>query len=379
MATIFIAHENQGTAKLISDAALSQGHQVLGVVYTAADVEKQAHQAEIAILSVNLPDVDLFSVIPTVQSNNPAISIVPTLNGTEGGEIWQQILAYELRDALVSPNNMDSVVEVINKAILHMEGAAGGEHSADGSHQDSYVITVASSRGGVGKTMFAVNLALAMTQLQAKLTLLDYSMSSGDFFTVLDQVPRNTMVDAISQGMGMDDILLQNIMSEHPSGFNYLACPNDDFDFYGFDYDSSAALIEASRTIAPFTVIDTGVYDLPPTNAAVEQADLVYFLTNRDLSRLMSLQKLIKSYQERDIPAEKFKVIVNMAEWGTEITEEEIEELLEHPVTAYLPSIPIEATFSINSGKPMTQANSDLPIISVIRKLAEYTLQRWEV
>jgi pilus assembly protein CpaE len=373
MANVLVAHESPGTGQLIGDALKQAGHQITLVTQSGTQAVDQASGAELAYISINLPDLDGLSVIRSIKSSSPQLPIIPVFSGSEGGDIWQQILQLNLRDVLVNPTQADQVVDAANKAFEHSHD--GGEYR-EGESQ-SYVVSVASARGGVGKTIFAVNLAICMAQQHADLCLVDYSMSSGDFFTTLDQVPRNTLQDAISQGQGIDDILLRNLISEHPMQFSYLACPNDDFDFYSFDYESATSLIAAARSIKPYVIIDTGVYDLPPTNAAVEHSDLVYFITSRDLGRLMSLQKLIKSYADRDIPADKFKVIVNMAEWGTEITEDEIEEVIEHPVTAYLPSIPIEATYSINSGKPLAQANADLPIVSVMHKLAEYTISQW--
>jgi len=378
MATILIAHENESTAQLIRQSLETAGHQILLTAHSGAEVVNESSHAELYIISINLPDMDGLSVIRTVLNNHPTAPIIPVMSGSEGGEIWQQILQMSLRDVMVNPADGAAVMDAVNKAIEHTH--TGGEGSyAEGVDGGSYMVAVASARGGVGKTVFAVNLAICMAQMQAQLSLIDYSMNAGDFFTVLDQVPRHTVQDAISQGDGLDDVLLRNIISEHPLGFDYLACPNDEFDFYSFDYEHSGSLLNAARSLKPYVVVDTGVYDLPPTNAAVDQADLVYFLTNRDLGRLMSLQKLLKSYMDRDQPSDKFKVIVNMAEWGTEITEEEIEEVIEHPVTAYLPSIPIEATYSINSGKPLAQANADLPIVNVMQKLAEYTIRKWDV
>lgn len=375
MANILIAHEDRGTVKLILNAVQSAGHSIVAELNAGSDVMAKAAATDLVFISVNLPDVDSISVIRSLKASQPHLPIIPVFNGSEGGDVWQKILQLNLRDTLVNPKDPGQVINAVNEAIMHMQ--AGDEYAAEGSQ--SYVVSVASARGGVGKTIFAVNLAICMAQQQADLCLIDYSMSPGDFFTTLDQVPRNTIQDAIAAGQGIDDVLLRNLTSSHPLGFSYLACPNDDFDFYSFDYDSATSLIQAARSLNPFVIIDTGVYDLPPTNAAVENSDLVYFVTNRDLSRLMSLQKLIKSYARRDVQVEKFKVIVNMAEWGTEITEEEIEEVIEHPVTAYLPSIPVESTYSINSGKPLAQSSSDFPIINVMHKLAQYTISHWNV
>jgi pilus assembly protein CpaE len=371
MPSVLIAHEDKTSAEAIAAAVQSSGDfEVAAIVSTAAEASQHIGSVEVAVISLYLQDADAFGLV--LNFKNSGAATVPILQGSEGGDIWQKILANDLRDVLVGIQDPTAVIDVLISALGHNSSAADAAGNTDGA----YLVSVASARGGVGKSIFAVNLAIAMAQYDAKIALIDYSMFAGDFFSMLDQVPRNTIADAIGQG-DMDDGFLSSLMSQHPLGFSYLACPNDEFDFYGFEYETAKLLLQTARRLYDYVIIDTGVYDLPPTNAAVDESDMVFMITNRDLARLMSLQRLIKNYRERDFPEEKIKVIVNHAEVGVEITEEEIEEVIEHPVTAYLPSIPMETTFSINSGKPLIQSKPDQPMVSVLNKLAEYTIQRW--
>jgi MinD-like ATPase involved in chromosome partitioning or flagellar assembly len=75
---------------------------------------------------------------------------------------------------------------------------------------------------------------------------------------------------------------------------------------------------------------------------------------------------------------QKLKVLVNEAEIGAEISESEIESLLEHPVAAYLPCNAGPITFSINSGTPIVVAEPHHPISVVLNKLAELSFYRWQ-
>ncbi|MGF1678077.1 MAG: P-loop NTPase [Candidatus Methylacidiphilales bacterium] len=372
MPSALIVHENPSVGQQIASALQAGGYQVLAILNNGKQAQSHLGKIEIALISIHVPDVDGFSLIHAFKKTGA--TLVPILQGNEGGDVWQKILSNDLRDVLMSNQVQDpnAVLGVLHSAESHTASAGNS------ASQGGYLTAVASARGGVGKSIFAVNLAIAMAQYDASVVLIDYSMFAGDFYSMLDHVPRNTVIDAIGQGE-MDEGFLSSLLSKHPIGFSYLACPNDEFDFYGFDYDSARALLKICRRMFDYVVIDTGVYDLPPTNAAVDESDLVYLMTNRDLARFMSLQRLIKNYRQRGFPDEKIKVIVNNAEVGTEITENEIEEVIEHPVTAYLPSIGIESTMSINSGKPLMVSKQDQPMVNVIKKLAEFTVQRWEV
>lgn len=372
MSTVIIVHEDQQVGQSIATALEHGGFEVKDIVTQAAGALGQEGTVDAIIVSLYLQDGDPYDLISSYKQAGSAA--VPSLQGNESGDVWQQILALGLKDVLVGIQAPDEVCKILDQAISNTSyGAApGGEVNAE----DAYLVTVASARGGVGKSIFAVNLAANMAQYDAKVALIDFSMYAGDSISMLDQVPRNTIVDVIGQ-QGIDEGFMTSLMSEHPLGFSYLACPNCDFDIYSFDYDSAAALLQTCRNLFDYIIVDTGVYDLPPTIAAVDEADLVFTVTSRDLARLMSVQRLLANFKEREFTDEKIKIIVNNAEVGVEITEEEIEEVIEHPVTAYLPSIPVETTFSINSGKPLTSAKPDQPMVGVMNKLAEYTIQRW--
>ncbi len=374
MAGLFLIHSEPAVNQVIRSAIQDHPQFIFkGYSQSAGDaLSKFPAGVGIVVIQVKLPDADGFAVIQQLRQKHPAIVFVPVLQGNEGGDVWQKILQLGLRDVIVPPLNPQGVLSILAQALKNLDTAA-----LDVVPSSCYVIAVAGARSGVGKSIFATNLVISMAKQGAAVTLIDYSMSPGDFFTMLDQVPRNTIMDAISQGLTLDSGLLKNLCAEHKLGFDFLACPNDDFDFWSFTQESALHLLKESRSINDFVVVDSGSYDMPPTFAAVEEADLVYVITTRDLARLMATQRWMKALIGKGANSEKFKVIINNAEVGTELSETEIEEILGHPITAYLPSCPAEATYSINSGKPIIDIKKDHPFSSVVGKLAEYTIQRW--
>ncbi|MDX6767844.1 MAG: hypothetical protein SFU85_13765 [Candidatus Methylacidiphilales bacterium] len=379
MPGLYLVHQDPQVSKAFQEALGSlPGFKMLGQGLTGnqALTAGPGLRPELVFVQLALPDMEGMELITALRKKLRDAYFVPILQGGEGGEVWQRILQAGLRDVLVPPLSPQTIQNTYKQAESNRsQQIVSGSETGDAS---GYVVAVASPRGGVGKTVFAVNLTLGLCRHGAPATLLDFSMSAGDFFTMLDQVPRHTMADAIGQGMGLDSGLLRNLLAEHALGFRFLACPNDEFDFYGFDYEQAKNMVKAVREVADFSVIDTGAYDLPMTAAAVDEADLIFLLGTRDLARLMAMQRQIKSFTARGIPAEKIKIIINNAEVGSEISEAEIEEVLAHQVTAYLPSVAAETTFSINSGKPLMQSHADHPFSAVVSKLAEYTAQRWD-
>ncbi|MEM9400615.1 MAG: response regulator, partial [Verrucomicrobiota bacterium] len=299
MTDIFVVHRDPEMVGIITQAINEESEMNLAG-HAASGNDALFHigssSVRVILLQLALQDIDGFSLIDQLRSKYPDIYIVPILEGNEGGDVWQRILQLDLRDVINGTSDATQVRQVLSKAVVSAAALQAQVVDATDVRGKSYMITVASARGGVGKSVFATNLAVAMTKLGSDVLLVDFSMNAGDFFTMLDHVPRNTLADAISQGDQLDLQLLKTLVAEHPMGFKFLACPNQDFDFYGCDYDIGINILKQARGIAEYIIVDTGVYDLPSTASAIDEADVAFLITTRDLSRLLSLQRLIKSF-----------------------------------------------------------------------------------
>ncbi len=383
MADFFIVHRDPGFVARVKSALIdSSGHKVLG----SCDSGQEAlfllgsSKANVVLVQLALGDMDGMKLISQLGAKFRDMCLVPVLEGTEGGEVWQKILQMNLRTAINGPADVATLVPLLKQAAQTAAELAAMAPEEMVHRGDSYLIAVAGARSGLGKTTFATNLAVCLRAFEADVTLIDLSMNPGDFFTFLDQVPRHTLSDVIRSKDQLDASYIQNLLSEHRSGFKFLACPNQDFnptELYGFSLEDAINFLKLVRSTANYVVVDTGPHDLPPTLAAVEEADVVFLITSRDLARLLALQRFLKFLKGRNVLPEKIKVVVNNAEVGTEVSDSEIESVLEHPITAFLPSIPTQTSFSINSGAPLAETKPELPFCAVISKLAEISLNRW--
>jgi pilus assembly protein CpaE len=332
------------------------------------------------IVRLNLGDMTGFDFINQVRQKAPDIYIIPALEGTEGGQVWQNLLQLELRDVLVGPIPVPEISKVLAAASPRAQEKFEQNRAPASIQGESFVISVVSARGGIGKSVISTNLASAIAKLSDSVTLLDFSLTPGDFAVMLDDVPRNNIMDAVQQGGALDAEYLNNTLAPHPRlRFRYLASPNQEFDPSGFDYNVGLAIMQATRTLSQYVVVDTGVAMAGATIAAVDTSDIIFLVTSRDVARLLSAKSLIKFLKnDRQVINQKLKVLVNEAEIGAEISESEIESLLEHPVAAYLPCNAGPVTFSINSGAPIVIAEPHHPISVVLNKLAELSFYRWQ-
>lgn len=87
----------------------------------------------------------------------------------------------------------------------------------DNSRPDARVLAVASGKGGVGKTNFIVNLALALQEVGKKTVIFDADLGMANIDVVLGVVPPFTLTHVIR-----GQKTLQEIMLEGPNGIKLL-------------------------------------------------------------------------------------------------------------------------------------------------------------
>lgn len=387
MIDVFIVHDDVDRAAIIRNAVaanpelnlVSETQTGREGAFAVATI-LQGHP-RLLIVRLNLGDINGFDFINQVKLKSPDVYVVPALEGNEGGQVWQSLLQLELRDVIMGQVPQPEVAKVLKSAAGRAQALFDNTRAASATLiGEAFVISIVSARGGVGKSVIATNLTAGIAKQSESVSLLDFSLNPGDFAVMLDDVPRNNIMDAVAAGGNLDAELLQNLLAPHPRlGFRYLSCPNQDFDPSPFDYNVALAMVNAMRSLSQYIVIDTGLSSSGPTIAAVDSSDIVFLLTSRDVARLLGAQRFIKYLKnDRGIPNQKIKVLVNQAEVGAEISESEIESLLEHPVTAYLPCNASPVTYSINSGSPIVVSEPHHPVAVVLAKLAELSFNRWQ-
>lgn len=96
--------------------------------------------------------------------------------------------------------------------------AENTETASEPGRQGPRVIAVTSGKGGVGKTNFTANLALALAEAGHRVVLMDADLGLANVDVLLGMVPRHTLKDVIEGTLSIREILTQG-----PLGISVIA------------------------------------------------------------------------------------------------------------------------------------------------------------
>ena len=310
-----------------------------------------------------LPDIIFFcEAVPSEQALELAArtdeaypSIVLVMVGEPDAGLVLEAMRAGIRDIVPSDVGEPRLLELLRKAeSQHVAVPARAELPATVSApKECRIVTVASPKGGVGKTSISVNLALGLAQHYPNdVVIVDLDLQFGDVGSALDLTPVHTMEHALGPEAAGDTLLLKTMLTVHDSGL-FVLCGSD----------SPAALEKATgaqitRLLHQLTsqfsyvVVDTAAGLDESTLAALESSDDVVLVSTMDVSCVRSVRKEADLLVELGLLPPSRTLALNLADKQSGLKVKDIEAVIGMPVEVVIPRSS-DVQLAANHGRPL--------------------------
>ena len=217
------------------------------------------------------------------------------------------------------------------------------------------VITVASPKGGIGKTTLAANMAVGLARIAPMSTVIvDLDTQFGDVGNVLRVDPEHTLVDAVTGAAAEDNMVLKAFLSVHPTSIYVLCAPHAP---HQGDEISAAQITHMLRQLASefsFVVVDTAPGLGEHALAAIEESTDIVLVSGMDVPSVRGLRKEMDILKQLDIMPETRHVVVNMADKHSGLSIQDIEATTGVPVDILVPRSRA-VIYATNKGEPLLE------------------------
>ena len=176
------------------------------------------------------------------------------------------------------------------------------------------IIELIGSKGGVGTTTVAVNLAVSLAEMKgaSSVALIDRNMLFGEVPLFLEITPNYHWGEITKNITRLDPTFLMNILSRHSSGVYVLPSPAI---LNGYDRPTPEImehLLSLMQRMFDFVVIDGGQSLDEASLKILEMSDIVFLISILSLPCLSNTKKLLESFHVLGYPSrERIKVVIN--------------------------------------------------------------------
>ncbi|MDR0550824.1 MAG: MinD/ParA family protein [Spirochaetaceae bacterium] len=153
------------------------------------------------------------------------------------------------------------------------------------------IITVASGKGGVGKTNMSVNMAISYARMGKKVVVMDVDLGLSNVNILLNAIPKYNLLHVIRKQKTMKEILVDT-----PYGISFIGGASGFSEIANMAQEERQNFINEMQTLASFDVIilDTGAGVSDNVIDFTAPADDVVIVTNNEPTAITDAYGIIK-------------------------------------------------------------------------------------
>lgn len=359
---------------------LEDGFLVVGEAENGLEAIEQARtlSPDVILMDINMPKMDGITAAREIMKTGPANIIVVSVQGES--DYFRKAMQAGARDYLVKPFTCDELVNAIRNAHRLSDLAAVYSREPE-PEKKGKLITVFGTKGGVGKTTIATNLAVSLAmKTRLRVAAVDLDLEFGAMATMFGQKPVASIVDLCHVEGELKKEYLDRVMTPSANNLvNVLASPPtpelaSEVDGEGRrerDRNYVAEILDLLQAAYDFVVIDTASNFREINLVSFDRSDLILLTASPDIPTLHNTAKGLDILLDRlEYSRDKVRLVLNRADSASGLSVDDIAKGLNYPISHTIPSDGTTAIWAANAGQPFILRRAKTPIAEAISQIA---------
>lgn len=334
---------------------------------------------DVVLMDINMPDMDGIEATMEITTRVPSTAVI-MMSVQNEPDILRRAMLAGAREFLSKPFSLDELIDAVRHVsrlarpavqTQVLEQANAASSSPRRAPGETKIISVVSSKGGVGRSFCAVNLAVALRKLTHKeVILFDTSMHFGDIGVLMNSGDAKTIVDIVEQAHSLDAELLEDVLFTHSSGVRVLLSPPTPQEAEIVTADHVRATLNVLAQMADYVIIDTrpGFDDTMLT--VMDASERMLLLLTMEMTAIKDTTQFLEIAALLGYQQDRIRLVLNRMNTYSGIPTRDIAENLGRQIEYQIPEDYQAVLHSVNEGTPLVDSRPDHRIAQEIRRLA---------
>jgi len=338
--------------RLVTSSAKLDVAEFVDLSGTKAEETTAGDVAIVACTEFTSPIGDYLGEARRVHPGRPIVLVCETaLNGRVG-----EAMGAGADDVVTVPgyNENADVAELAHDVIFSVEKALARRRGASvaAGRKLGRMICVLGLKGGSGKTLTAVNLAVSLAGTGHSVAVVDLDLQFGDVGLTLGMSPERTLYDLVRSGGSMDAEKLSDFLVVHPSGVRVLLAPARPDQAGVVTPEFLKEVYDLLREMHDFVVVDTPPSFTPEVIGAVDSSSEACVVSMLDSPSLKNAKLGLETLELMDYPG-RVRLVLNRADSNVGISADDVVAIVGRTPDVLVPS-ERRIVRSINQGEPIS-------------------------
>lgn len=333
---------------------------------------------DLIILDIMIPDIDGYEVSRTIRST-PETEGIPIIMFTAKSQVDDKVEGLEAgADAYITkparPRELFAQVNSILKRAPQRQAVAQTASTKQGK-----LIGLISTKGGLGLSTLAINLAIVIHQQSGEPTILtDFRPGQGTIGMDLDSQNTDGMIRLLETSSA-DELssLFADSLMEHKSGIKTLLSSYHPQDTQHLDHpEKFLEITKEIRTHAAYSVIDLGPYYHPLGSLILPECDKILICLEPAPSTITQTKILIQDLINAGLGEGRFIIVlINRQRSGVQLSWEQAEDQLGRKIDHIFTPVPELAFQAAKTSIPMVLRAPDSMTAEQFDELAQAIIE----
>ena len=296
------------------------------------------HPPDVFLISMEEPVARAIQTIEMLgaASGQAAIIVYSSQDDAASG---RRAMVAGARDYLIKPLKPEDVTRAVyglldqeERKRIHLSG------DDDRAVARGTVLTVFGAKGGIGKTTIATNLATSLVRAtNANVCLVDMDTRFGDVAIMMDIAVETSIADLGQRIDELDRESIKDALVSHHTGVSILPAPLHPTEWRNLTAQHIGKILDLLSQGHDYVIVDTpGTFNEIIAHT-LELANIILLVTSMDIASIKDTALALEMLRAANISEDSIKLTINHSTSANSLREEDVERVLEYPVTWRIP------------------------------------------